>query len=222
MNPTFRMLRSSLLRYSLLLAVPLLLAQAALAQGNWRQTVEIIVPVERENEQNVTGVFLDSLVTYIENDDIQVRRDREDETTYTLSQIEDNLSYEGLFLNSANRVFITYKMEGNSRGFSSDIKEVFFIYRPDGEYADVDIPVLYLDGENPTLKRLLNTSGTNLRYNEAAFKPFRDQIAMHQLAKTSDAIIVRYGENGQYVIYEEDESERERVRLVNVIRRFID
>ena len=45
---------------------------------------------------------------------------------------------------------------------------------------------------------------------------------MHQLAKTSDAVIVRYGENGQYVIYEEAESERERVRLVNVIRRFID
>ncbi|MEM8599337.1 MAG: hypothetical protein AAGF99_05415 [Bacteroidota bacterium] len=204
------------------LVAPLLLAQAVLAQGNWRQTVEIIVPVERENEQNVTGVFLDSLVSYIENDDLQVRRDREDESSYTLSQIEDDLSYEGLFLSSANRVFITYKMEGNSRGFRSSIEEIFFIYRPDGEYADVDIPVLYLTGDNATLKRLLNNSGTNMRYNEAAFKPFRDQIAMHQLAKTSDAVIVRYGENGQYVIYEEAESERERVRLVNVIRRFID
>ncbi|MEL6445775.1 MAG: hypothetical protein AAF089_13620 [Bacteroidota bacterium] len=204
------------------LVAPLLLAQAMLAQGNWRQTVEIIVPVERENEQNVTGVFLDSLVAYIETDDLQVRRDREDETTYTLAQIEDDLSYEGLFLSSANRVFITYRMEGNSRGFRSSIEEIFFIYRPDGEYADVDIPVLYVDGENTTLKRLLNNSGTNMRYNEAAFKPFRDQIAMHQLAKTSDAVIVRYGENGQYVIYEEAESERERVRLVNVIRRFID
>lgn len=212
----------STLRWGLLLAMPLLLAQAALAQGNWRQTVEIIVPVERENEQNVTGVMLDSLIAYIETDDIQVRRDREDESAYTLSQIENDLSYEGLFLNSANRVFITYELEGNSRGFDMDIKEVFFIYRPEGEYADVDIPVLYVEGANPTLKRLLNTSGTSLRYNEAAFKPFRDQIAIHQLAKTSDAVIVRYGENGQYVIYEEAESERERVRLVNVIRRFLD
>ncbi|MEM6785052.1 MAG: hypothetical protein AAF624_15130 [Bacteroidota bacterium] len=216
MKPTLRRLAL------VALVAPLLLAQAVLAQGNWRQTVEIIVPVERENEQNVTGVFLDSLIAYIETDDLQVRRDREDESTFTLSQIEDDLSYEGLFLSSANRVFITYKMEGNSRGFRSSIQEIFFIYRPDGEYADVDIPVLYLDGNNATLKRLLNNSGTNLRYNEAAFKPFRDQIAMHQLAKTSDAVIVRYGENGQYVIYEEAESERERVRLVNVIRRFID
>ena len=182
------------------------------AQGRWRQTVEIIAPVE---DNGVTKTLLDSLVVMLEEEDIPVQLEREEGAeTMSVSALENRLYNRGLDILSANQVFLTYTMRGDQRGFDSKITEMYFIYRP-MEYDDIDEPILYVDATHPAIQELLLNSGTVNPMNQEAFKPFNDQMMVHQL---HDSVVTRYGDE---IIREESEARKMRRDLLATISRFV-
>ncbi|MDX1532445.1 MAG: hypothetical protein R3362_13020, partial [Rhodothermales bacterium] len=115
----------------------------------------------------------------------------------------------------ANRVFITYKLEASQYGYTSNIQDLYFIYRPEVS-EDVDVPILYLNAQEPAVQQVILNGGTRLAANEAAFEPFYDQLVFHQL--DSDAAVVAVGNR---VIRDPAEASAERQRLLATVRRFM-
>lgn len=185
-------------------------ATTAQAQTRWLQTVQVIAPVE---DFNVAGVFRDSLIQTIQRGKVTLRREPEGPEV-SLRSLEDDLFSEGLDFTSANRVFITYKLEASQRGFSSEIQDIYFIYRPEG-YEDVDLPILNVDGRDPAVRRVIVSGGTQMFENEAAFEPFYDQLAFHQLENSTVVAI------GGRVIRDPERAIKERERLLATVQRFI-
>ena len=195
-------------------AVGLLLGLApdAAAQGRWRQTVEIIAPVE---DEGVTKTLLDSLVTTLKRRDISVAREREEGAQkMSMGSLENQLYNQGLDVSSANQVFLTYTLTGDQRGFGSEISEMYFVYRP-VEYDDVDEPILYVDATDPAVQELLLNSGTVDPMNQEAFLPFNDQMMVHQLDKS---VVTRFGDR---IIRDEKEARQTRRDLLATIARFV-
>ena len=195
-------------------AVGLLLGLApdAAAQGRWRQTVEIIAPVE---DEGVTKTLLDSLVTTLNRSNISVQREREEGAQkMSMNALENQLYNQGLDISSANQVFLTYTLTGDQRGFGSEISEMYFVYRP-VEYDDVDEPILYVDATDPAVQELLLNSGTVDPMNQEAFLPFNDQMMVHQLDKS---VVTRFGDR---IIRDEKEARQTRRDLLATIARFV-
>ena len=195
-------------------AVGLLLGLApdAAAQGRWRQTVEIIAPVE---DEGVTKTLLDSLVTTLKRRDISVAREREEGAQkMSMGSLENQLYNQGLDVSSANQVFLTYTLTGDQRGFGSEISEMYFVYRP-VEYDDVDEPILFVDATDPAIQELLLNSGTVDPMNQEAFLPFNDQMMVHQLDKS---VVTRFGDR---IIRDEKEARKTRRDLLATIARFV-
>jgi hypothetical protein len=187
-------------------------APSAEAQGRWRQTVEIIAPVE---DEGVTKTLLDSLVVLLQKGDIPVQLEREEGAeTMSFSALENRLYNRGLDVTSANQVFLTYTMRGDQRGFESKITEMYFIYRP-MEYDDVDEPILYVDATNPAVQQMMLNSGTVSPMNQEAFTPFNEQMMVHQL---HDSVVTRYGDD---IVRDEREAKRLRRDLLATISRFV-
>lgn len=195
--------------FGLLLAA-IALAPAASAQTRWLQTVQVIAPVD---EYRVTGALLDSLVHAAERGGVTVKREPED-AARSFRALEDDLLREGYDFSSANRVFISYRLEATQRGFVSEIQDLHFIYRPEG-YEDIDVPILYLDAREAPVRRVLVSGGTRQLQNQAAFEPFYDQLLFHQLA---DASVVSVGGR---VVRDPQEARAEKERLLATIRRFL-
>lgn len=180
------------------------------AQTRWLQTVQVIAPVD---DFNVTGAFRDSLIHVMLRGDATLRREP-DGAVRSYRSLEDDLFREGLDFTSANKVFITYKLEATQRGFQSEIQDIYFIYRPEG-FDDVDLPLFYLDGRDPAVRRMIMSGGTIMFANEAAFEPFYDQLTFHQLENSTVVAI------GGRVIRDPDRAVAERERLLATVRRFI-
>lgn len=195
--------------FSLLaLGALLLFSEAAQAQARWLQTVQVIAPVD---EYGVTGAFRDSLTQAVRRG--ATARREPDGSPLSYRALEDALFSEGLDFSSANRVFITYRLEASQRGYRSEIEDVYFIYRPEG-YDDVDLPVFYVRGDDPAVRRMILSGGTQMFANEAAFEPFYDQLLFHKLEDSSVVAV------GGRVIRDPERAEAERERLLATVRRF--
>lgn len=192
----------------LALGASLLVPEAAHAQARWLQTVQVIAPVD---EYGVTGAFRDSLTQAVRRG--AAARREPDGSALSYRALEDALFRDGLDFSSANRVFITYRLEASQRGFRSEIEDVYFIYRPEG-YDDVDLPVFYVRGDEPAVRRMIVSGGTQMFANEAAFEPFYDQLLFHKL---EDSAVVAVGGR---VIRDPERAEAERERLLATVRRF--
>ena len=187
-------------------------APTADAQGRWRQTVEIIAPVE---DEGVTKALLDSLVSTLKRQDISVSLEREEGAEkMSINSLENRLYNRGLDVSSANQVFLTYTLAGSQRGFTSEISEMFFVYRP-MDYDDVDEPILYVDATDPAIQEMLLNSGTVDPINQEAFLPFNDQMMVHQLDKS---VVTRIGDR---IIRDEKDARKTRRDLLATIARFV-
>lgn len=182
----------------------------ASAQTRWLQTVEVIAPVD---DYKVTGVFRDSLIQVLRRGKVDIRREP-DAPVRSFRALEDDLFGEGLDFTSANRVFFTYRLEASQRGFTSEIEKIYFIYRPEG-FEDVDMPIFYVSGQDPAIRRLILSGGTQMLANEAAFEPFYDQLTFHQLEESTVVSI------GGRLIRDPERAAMERERLLATVRRFM-
>ncbi|HHP7236818.1 hypothetical protein [Longibacter sp.] len=176
------------------LALALLLfvgPQDANAQ-RWLQTTQVIAPVQSETP---TRALLDTLINVIDrSDSLAIKRAPDDPSRTAVSQLEDELlNQEGIGLSSANYVFIDYRFEVNRDGFEERITDLFFIYRPPGT-GEEDIPIMYLSARDAWVDDVLRNKGTTLVTNEAALKPFGDQIAFAKIVRERDARIVEIGD----------------------------
>lgn len=204
----------TLLRFRILplLAFAALLfgVDSAHAQTRWLQTVEVIAPVD---DYNVTGVFRDSLIQVMQRGKVELRREP-DTPIRSFRALEDDLFGEGLDFTSANRVFLTYRLQASQRGFTSEIENIYFIYRPEG-FDDVDLPIFYVSGKDPAVRRLILSGGTQMLANEAAFEPFYDQLTFHHLEESTVVSV------GGRLIRDPEKAVKERERLLATVRRFI-
>lgn len=176
------------------LAVALLLfilPRDAQAQ-RWLQTTQVIAPVEADTP---TRALLDTLVNVIDrSDSLMVKRSPEDATRMPVRELENMLlDQEGVGLSSANNVFIDYRFEVNRDGFRERVTELFFIFRPPGT-GEEDIPIMYLSGNDEWVADVLLNKGTTLVSNEAALRPFGDQIAFAKIVRQRSTRIVEIGD----------------------------
>jgi len=176
------------------LAVALLLfilPRDAQAQ-RWLQTTQVIAPVEADTP---TRALLDTLVNVIDrSDSLMVKRSPEDATRMPVRELENMLlDQEGVGLSSANNVFIDYRFEVNRDGFRERVTELFFIFRPPGT-GEEDIPIMYLSGNDDWVADVLLNKGTTLVSNEAALRPFGDQIAFAKIVRQRSTRIVEIGD----------------------------
>ncbi len=181
------------------------------AQAAWRQTVQVIAPVETEE---VTGILLDTLATALEKQDMPVRKEPNGPVT-TYGTLLRQLAQDGLDVTSATHVFITYRFHMTSAGTRYKILDLHFIFRP--PTADgTDIPILCVDLTDPEVyQRFLVEGGTTLPYNEAAFLQFREKMSFHSLR---DA--VRVVQVGDHIIRDEKLAVAEKQRILKITTRF--
>lgn len=185
--------------------------QDVAAQSRWKQTVQLVTPV-RSGE--LGAALVDTLIAVIERNDIKVRRSYEDDTEYSITELEDLLLDEGFDVTSANQVFLTFLYEADPRRFSQEITEMYFIYRPE-EYEDSDMSIMLVDATHPAVRNMLTSNGTRLNSNEAVFEPFWDQLRLHQL---EEGTVVQVGDR---VIRDEAIALAEKERIVGIIRQFL-
>lgn len=186
-------------------------SRPAQAQAAWRQTVQVVAPVEIEE---VTGILLDTLATAIEQADTPVQKEPDAPVT-TFGALQRDLEQDGLDVTSATHVFITYRFHSTSAGTRYKILDLYFIFRPPGA-DETDIPVLYVDLTDPEMyERLLVEGGTTLPYNEAAFLQFREQMSFHSLR--DDVRVVQVGE---HIIRDEKLAAAEKQRILKITTRF--
>ena len=203
--------KSGLLFLALALSASSLIGLSSDAQSRWQQTVQAITPVVQEE---ITGALLDSLIEVTGRKGVLVKRSPDETETYTMAQLSDLLLDDGLDVTSANQVFITYKYEADPRSFTSEIVEMYFIYRP-VDYEDTDTPIAVIDATNPVVRNMLVSNGTRLEANEAVFEPFWDQLRLHQL---ENGTIVKVGGK---ILRDEAEAELEKQRILKIIQRFL-
>lgn len=172
----------------LLLVVP----QKAEAQ-RWLQTTQVIAPISSDGPARA---LLDTLVNEIDgSDSLMVRRAPDRPTRYTGDELSNALiDAEALDISSANNVFIDYRFAVDRDGFEESITALYFIFRPAGT-GEEDIPIMYLNVKNERWVRdVLRHKGTTLVTNEAALKPFLDQLAFARIVREKDAQIVEIGD----------------------------
>lgn len=183
----------------------------AQSQAAWRQTVQVIAPVETEE---VPGILLDTLTTALERQNAPVRRSPDAAVT-TFASVQRQLEQEGLGVASATHVFVTYRFHMTSAGTQYKILDLHFIFRSPG-VGEEDIPILYVDLTDPeTYHRLLVESGTTLPYNEAAFLQFRKQMSFHSLRD-----VVRVVQVGEHIIRDQKLAAAEKQRILTITTQF--
>ena len=195
----------------LLLAVTVLQPGIARAQSRWMQNVEFITPVK---DEYVTRALLDTLFSVLQHKPVALKRTPDDADTLSYYDLESTLLSTGLDFTSASHLFIGYRLEADQRRFQSHITHFFFIYRPEDIDA-VDIPIFYLEADQPAIRRMLQYSGTPLPFNEAGIHPFREQLVFHKLPEST---LVRV--SGR-VIRDPAKAAAEKERLLTTIRRFV-
>lgn len=176
----------------LLLGLLVLVPQEAQAQ-RWLQTTQVIAPIENEGPARA---LLDTLVNYLEREDsLMVRRAPDQPTKYSAGELSNVLiDAEALDISSANNVFIDYRFAVDRDGFEENITALYFIFRPAGT-GEEDIPIMYLNVKKEEwVQNVLKHKGTTLVTNEAALKPFLDQLAFARIVREKDAQIVEIGD----------------------------
>jgi len=166
----------------------------------WLQTSQLIVPVEADTP---TRALLDTLVQVIRRkDSIMVRRSPESSTTMSLTDLENKLiSGPGIGLNSASHVFIDYKFMIGNRGYEESIEALKFIFR--AGQAESDVPMLYIEVNQPWVQQILRNKGTTLRTNQAALKTFSDQLSFARMQDNEGAQVVEIAGKAVRTGYEE-------------------
>lgn len=194
-----------------LLGVAFLWPGQSQAQSRWLQNVEFITPVK---DEYVTKALLDALFDTMQDEPMALKRAPDDADTLSYYALENELFDTGLDFTSATHLFIGYRLEANQRRFESTITHLFFIYRPQ-EDEGVDVPIFYLEVDQPAVQDVLENDGTPLINNEAAVMPFREQLVFHKLPESQ---IVRVSDR---VIRDPQQAAAEKQRLLATIRRFV-
>jgi len=173
-----------------LLAALLFAPQQAQAQ-RWLQTTQVIAPIENDGP---TRALLDTLINVIEgSDSLTIRRSPQNRTNMTVSDLQDELlDSEGIGISSASHVFLDYRFAVDRDGFEESITHMYFIFRPSGN--EEDIPIMYLKAKDEWVRNVLRQKGTTLRTNEAALKPFRDQLSFARIVREQGVQIVEIGD----------------------------
>jgi len=180
----------------------------------WLQNVQVVTPV---NDGGPTGALLDTVTSVLrrQGGDATVRR-APDRPNTTFRELEKNLLGEGLDFTSANQLFVRYRLEADERGYAEQIKNLYFIYRPQ-RAGETDVPIFFLDMSDPEIREAVFGSGTRLHVNEAVFKPFREQITFPKLVNENGTSLVEVGDR---IIRDSTAATSERKRLMNTIRKF--
>ncbi|PEN14011.1 hypothetical protein CRI94_08155 [Longibacter salinarum] len=175
----------------IILAVSLAFGPRDAHAQRWLQTTQVVAPVQAET---ATRALLDTLVNVIDrSDSLVVKRSPDARERMPVEDLRNMLiDTEGIGLASANKVFIDYRFEVNRDGFEESVTELFFIYRPPGA-GEEDIPIMYLSAKDEWVKSVLQEKGTAMVTNEAAIKPFGDQIAFAKLTRGQDVQVVEVG-----------------------------
>lgn len=190
----------------------LALPPRAQAQTEWRQTFQVITPIQ---QNSAAGALRDSIVNVALRRDLALRRSPDDESPQPMSQIEEKLLSQGLDFTSANRLFIRYRFRAERGQLERSIRDLYFIYRPEGAQGN-DLSIMQIDMEQtPALARLLKNSGMQMRTNQANFKPFREQLMFHKLPESQ---LVSLGGD---VIRNAEKAEAERQRLLRAVQHFL-
>lgn len=184
-----RLLRSA--GFLALLTLSCVLFRPQPAQGQlWLQTSQVVTPVEN----GPVRVFLDTLVAVMDRRKIEVKRSPKGKQTFTIQELRTELiEEEGIGLTSGvNHAFIDYRftIDGGSN-FKQEVGAIHFVFRPGPRQSD--IPVMYLDAQQPWLTQLLYNKGTDLPTNEAALIPFHRHLGFAQIARPEETQIVRIG-----------------------------
>ncbi len=177
---------------ALALAFTFFLSPREAQAQRWLQTTQVIAPVESDG---ASRALLDTLINVIDrSDSLMIKREPDAMSRTPVNELEDQLLNEsGIGLTSANYAFIDYRFEVNRDGFKEQITELYFIFRPAGS-GEEDIPIMYLNAKDEWVSDVLLNKGTTLVTNEAALKPFGDQIAFAKIVRERDAQIVEIGD----------------------------
>jgi len=157
----------------------------------WLQTTQVVAPVQAES---ATRALLDTLVNVIDrSDSLVVKRSPDAPTQMPVQELRDMLiETEGIGLSSANNVFIDYRFEVDRDGFKESVTDLYFIYRPPGA-GEEDIPIMYLSARHDWVREVLQEKGTAMLTNEAAIRPFADQIAFAKITRGQEVQVVEVG-----------------------------
>lgn len=185
--------------------------RAARAQAVWRQSVKVIAPVRTEG---VIGALLDTLVSVAKRRDLKLRRSPQASVPLAVGVLQERLLEQGVSLTSANRVFISYRFVSDPHGFETTIERFYFIYRPPGGDAN-DIPIFTVDATRPAIQKVLRNSGMPVITNQAAIRPFYEQLLFHKLPESQLVAL------GGRVIRDRELAEHRRQQVLQTIRRLL-
>jgi hypothetical protein len=163
-----------------------LLAPSVHAQ-EWAQEVQIITTVGYGEDLHV---FVDSLSDALgRNPDVQVKREPQDEATVSFAELREELLRDGVDLNSATHAFIRYRFELETGSeIVETIEELYFIFR--GREDRSDLPILYVDTQEPVVNNLIRRSGVPSPVNLKAIRTFRDMLAFPYLNARQETAMV--------------------------------
>jgi hypothetical protein len=150
----------------------------------------VVTPVE----DGPVRVFVDTLIAVMERRSVEVKRSPDGEQTFTIEELRTELiDEEGVGLSSGiNHAFIDYRFTiDDGSNFEQNIAAIHFVFRPGP--AQSDIPIMYLNTQQPWLTKLLRNKGTDLPTNEAALIPFHRHLGFAQIARQEETQIVEIG-----------------------------
>jgi hypothetical protein len=165
------------------------IAGPALGQ-QWRQEVQIITPIQFNDP---THVLLDSLAAVLDRTpDLQVRRTA-DSSAMSYAALRESLYADGVDLRSATHAFIRYRFDLTEQGSGiiETIKDVTFIFRLDESRED--LPILYLDTQDPAVSDLLLNRGIPSPVNMLSVTPFRQLLAYPFINERNETAVVEFG-----------------------------
>ena len=212
MTPLRAKITGGLAALATVLLAGLLGPSAVQAQTEWKQTFQVITPIQ---ENSPVSALRDSLVDVALRENLSLRRGPDEESPRPVSQIEEELLSQGLDFTSANRLFIRYDFQAERGDLKRSIEELRFIYRPEGAQGQ-DLSIMQIDvSETSAVANILKNSGMTLRTNEASFTPFREQLMFHKLPESQLVAL------GGDVIRDAEKAENERQRLMQAVQHFL-
>jgi len=145
-------------------------------------------------------------VNVMERKEVMVKRSPDATKKMTISELRNALIDEqGIGLGSANHAFIGYRFTIDSGSkFRQKIAHIHFVFRPDPQQSDIS--VMYVNTQEPWVKKIINQKGTSLRTNEAALIPFQRRLGFANIARKEESQVVEIG--GRTVREEFDERKK--------------
>jgi len=170
----------------------------------WAQEVQIITTVGYQEPLHVLVDSLNDVLT--RHPETQVKRTPQADGTVSFRTLRDELLKEGIDLSSASHAFIRYRFElVSGTEIVETVEEMYFIYR--GREDRSDLPILYVDMQEPVVNDLIRNRGVASPVNLKAVKTFREMLAFPHLNTRQETEMVEIA--GRAV--REDNSEQQEI-----------